>query len=61
MVWYWIHEFVIAKLFPQVSEQKQYNNLANNQSCWKREIQSREWFQVTKTPNDLITHKQILK
>jgi hypothetical protein len=47
-------EFVIAKLYLYIGEQKWYNNLANNQSRQNIEIKSRERFQVTKTPSQLI-------
>jgi hypothetical protein len=39
--WYWICEFVIAKLYLQVREEKYYN-LANNQASQSMEIKSRK-------------------
>jgi hypothetical protein len=57
LVWYWICEFVIAKLCPKVSEQKWYNNLADEQFCHNIKINSREILQVIKTPNQLINNR----
>jgi hypothetical protein len=42
LVQHWIHEFVIAKLFLQVSEQECYNHLPNKYKIQSIEIKLRE-------------------
>jgi hypothetical protein len=56
LVWYWTCEFIISKLYPHFSGQKQHNTLVNDQSCQKIQINSRERLQITK-----ICHQAINK
>jgi hypothetical protein len=53
----WIHESVIAKLYPPSQWTEMHNNRASNQSCENTEINSREKLQMTNTPNQLTDNR----